>query len=261
MDALARAWEAWDAGDAEGALGALAAVAESAPDTDRGYAACLESLVRGALGDPRGAGTALERAAALLVPDDPGLLWARGEWHLAAWREDEARRDFEALGDAPAALERRALLADLADDHEEADRLMDRAAALDPEGPGPPPRLTPDAFERVVAEAAGALPPQFTELLERVPVLIEPMPERSHLGGDLHLGPEILGLFAGASLLDASALEGLDEPARIHLYQRNLERSVHDETELCEEIRVTLYHELGHLLGFDEEGVDGLGLA
>ena len=46
----------------------------------------------------------------------------------------------------------------------------------------------------------------------------------------------------------------------IYLYQRNLERSVRDEAELREEIRVTLYHEIGHLLGFDEHGVEDLGL-
>jgi predicted Zn-dependent protease with MMP-like domain len=46
----------------------------------------------------------------------------------------------------------------------------------------------------------------------------------------------------------------------IHLFQRNLERIARDEEELVEEIRITLFHEIGHRLGFDEEGVDALGL-
>jgi predicted Zn-dependent protease with MMP-like domain len=33
-----------------------------------------------------------------------------------------------------------------------------------------------------------------------------------------------------------------------------------DRAELVEQIEVTLLHELGHYLGFDEDGVDELGL-
>ena len=70
------------------------------------------------------------------------------------------------------------------------------------------------------------------------------------------LDPETLGLFEGVPLGEGSDAE---LPPRIFLFQRNLERYC-THSELVVEIAVTLYHELGHLLGLDEEEVDALGL-
>ena len=53
---------------------------------------------------------------------------------------------------------------------------------------------------------------------------------------------------------DASA----ELPPTIYLFQRNLERYAADRDHLREEIRTTLFHELGHLLGLDEDEVDGV---
>jgi len=53
----------------------------------------------------------------------------------------------------------------------------------------------------------------------------------------------------------------MELPPIIYLFQRNLERACEDESELTEQVRITLYHEIGHFLGFDEDGVDAMGLA
>ena len=50
-------------------------------------------------------------------------------------------------------------------------------------------------------------------------------------------------------------------PNTIYLFQRNLERAAKDRDDLVEQIRITLWHELGHYLGFEEEDMDDLGLA
>ena len=47
----------------------------------------------------------------------------------------------------------------------------------------------------------------------------------------------------------------------IYLFKRNLERMARDEAHLAEEIRITLFHEIGHLLGLDEDEVASMGLA
>ena len=80
------------------------------------------------------------------------------------------------------------------------------------------------------------------------------------LGSGDGLPPDLLGLFVGASHLERCDENPIDGVARIHLFQRNLERACSDRAELIAELRITLYHELGHLLGFDEHGVDELGL-
>jgi predicted Zn-dependent protease with MMP-like domain len=72
--------------------------------------------------------------------------------------------------------------------------------------------------------------------------------------------PDVLGLFVGSSELEISDGESARLPRRIFLFQRNLERFAHSRQELVEEIRVTLFHEIGHMLGFDEAGVEAMGL-
>jgi predicted Zn-dependent protease with MMP-like domain len=73
-------------------------------------------------------------------------------------------------------------------------------------------------------------------------------------------GPGTLGLCVGVPYSERGTQSALERPPTIHLFQRNLERGARDRAELEQEIRVTLYHELGHALGFDEEGVDEMGL-
>jgi predicted Zn-dependent protease with MMP-like domain len=63
-------------------------------------------------------------------------------------------------------------------------------------------------------------------------------------------------------LTETGELESVQlRPNTIHLFQRNIERVARDRDDLVEQIRITLYHELGHYLGFEEEDMDDLGLA
>jgi predicted Zn-dependent protease with MMP-like domain len=44
------------------------------------------------------------------------------------------------------------------------------------------------------------------------------------------------------------------------LFQRNLERAGQSREEVSREMKITLLHEYGHYLGFDEEELEHLGL-
>jgi predicted Zn-dependent protease with MMP-like domain len=120
-------------------------------------------------------------------------------------------------------------------------------------------RLTAHAFDRIVHQVIGELPDEFRVLLERVPVIVDPVPtpEVREVMEDAH---ELLGLFVGPSLEDWDAPEAPPETAVIYLFQRHIEDAVDSKAELAEQVRITLLHELGHCLGFDEDGVDRLGL-
>ena len=74
--------------------------------------------------------------------------------------------------------------------------------------------------------------------------------------------PDLLGLFCGYSLreMDDGMMGAAPNTNCIYLFQRNIERYARDRQDLVEQIRITLYHEFGHYLGFDEDGVDELGL-
>jgi predicted Zn-dependent protease with MMP-like domain len=50
-------------------------------------------------------------------------------------------------------------------------------------------------------------------------------------------------------------------PDRIVIYQRPLEDAFPNPQDLDDQIRITLLHEIGHHLGFDESGLDRIGLA
>ena len=52
-----------------------------------------------------------------------------------------------------------------------------------------------------------------------------------------------------------------DYPDRIVIFRDTLIRDFgHDRKRLAEEVERTVRHEVGHHLGFDEPGVEGLGL-
>jgi predicted Zn-dependent protease with MMP-like domain len=184
------------------------------------------------------------------------------------WRFPEAEAAALAARDVPDALvdahvvlgalfERRGLL-------EEAEACFERAAALSPEKYPLPVRMTRAEFDREVRKAARKLPRQFRQSMDRVPVIVQDLPAESLAEGEDrdHVAPDILGLFEGVPLPETQDLEGPQlRPNTIYLFQRNLERAARDREDLVEQIRITLWHELGHYLGFEEEDMDDLGLA
>ena len=103
----------------------------------------------------------------------------------------------------------------------------------------------PERFESLVADAIDALPEQFQKLLEEVAVVI------SDLGTEAHAYGQYFG--------DGLAHDRYED--RIVIYRDTLERDFgHDRELLARQVEQTLRHELAHHLGWDEEGVGGLGL-
>jgi predicted Zn-dependent protease with MMP-like domain len=256
---LVQALAALSEGSAEEALGLLE---EVDPALGERWSAAAQAQLE--LGQLERAEQSLARARELLGPDHEDVLWAEGRLRLQQWRIDEAGRAFGRLDpgrEGAPLLENLALLADLSGDFTRADELFRRAARLDAEGSPLPPRLSPEHFEQLVAAAARDLPPEFRRALEEIAVVIDPMPTAEIVGapGSGH-PPDVLGLFVGPPLGERGVRDLPELPPTIFLFQRNLERASRDARELREEIRITLYHELGHALGFDEEGVEELGL-
>ena len=109
----------------------------------------------------------------------------------------------------------------------------------------PPPEREPTEFDQLVADALDRLPPEFQEVLEKVPVVV------SRHGAEFHA----YGHYYGGSIVHG------DREHRIVLYQDTIERDFgHDLELLRAQIERTLRHELAHHLGWRERGVRELGL-
>jgi predicted Zn-dependent protease with MMP-like domain len=252
------AWRLIDEGRPEDALDAV----ESAPSNEP-ERICIEATALLELGELEDASAAIEDLEEMGLGEEPDVVWLRGELALARWDVEPASALFERFArdsrDA-ACLDRLAFCAELSGQLEEADALYAEAAARDPERFPLCPRLSREAFEAAIHAAIEDLPAPFQRALERAEVVVELVPPRELAAQTpAETPPDLFGLFVGASDLERSE-DAPDLPPRIYLFQRNLERATRDHVELEDEIRVTLYHELGHMLGFDEEGVDEMGL-
>lgn len=217
------------------------------------------------LDEPEQAADFLGRAVEL-DPDDAEF---RANLALALYRacrfgdaSAEAARAEECDPTLPDASFVRGLLFERQGSLERADERFRRAAELDPERFPAPARLTDAAFEEHVERARASLPEEFARHLDEVAVTVEPVPsEEILLEEDPPMDPELFGLFVGVPLTGRSSFSpGGELPPRILLFKRTLERCFPDADELVRQIAVTLYHELGHYLGMDEDELEAIDL-
>ena len=93
-------------------------------------------------------------------------------------------------------------------------------------------------------------------------VFYQPIPRREILTSERPpVSPDVLGLFVGRHLLERTHADAPGAPGAIFLFRRNLLRVCADREELEREIRITVQHEVGHLLGLDEDDLEQWGLA
>jgi predicted Zn-dependent protease with MMP-like domain len=126
-------------------------------------------------------------------------------------------------------------------------------------------------FERIVIRALDGLPPEVVAMLDNVDVVVEdePTAKQLALGGGF---PEpfesvrddaeetLFGLYEGVPLTRRGSDYHLVPPDRITIFRGPLERACASPQAIAREVRLTVMHELGHHLGFEESGLESLGL-
>lgn len=115
-------------------------------------------------------------------------------------------------------------------------------------------------FARRVETAIRGIPESFRMYFDNVAIVVEDEPAPGGRG-DLASEPEeLFGLYHGIPQSQRSGGYSMVVPDRITVYRGPLVRAFGTGPELDEEIRVTVLHELGHHLGFDENELDRMGL-
>jgi predicted Zn-dependent protease with MMP-like domain len=147
---------------------------------------------------------------------------------MADWREPESEADFEEVVRRSERLARDGVYAE----PDESDFL-----ALDP--------LDDDDFAELVRDALDELPDLLRNALEHVAVVVSD--DGRKVGA--------YGLYHG------DGIHRDEVPDRIVIYRDTLRRDFgHDPDLLRDQVVRTVRHELAHHVGFDEMGVQGLGL-
>jgi len=254
---------ALDAGRPDEAL--LLAEQAGRLDRDSPDVAFLKGEALLELGRAEEALTAYQEAERLL-PGDPAILCGMGLALFDRVRLDQAEQRFvQALRGNPDLAEAHHHLGVLYE-RQGKDRLAERhfkqATRLAPDAYPRPVRMSREEFDACVSAALEELPDPVRRALQNTPVVVEPFPSEAVLkDGEPPLSPDLLGLCRGFSLMDRSTQNPWSElPGEITLYQNNLERMAATRDELVEQIRITVLHEVGHVLGLDEEDLDERGL-
>jgi len=174
-------------------------------------------------------GIAVALGSALVVAFVLALITGR----LADWRNPRSERDFDALVERSEQLARDGMAGE-GDD--ELDDDGDDDYGIDP--------WNEEDFKALVRSALDELPLEFHRALEHVAVVVGTEGRKYHAYGIYH-GPTV-------------AHDGF---ARIVVFQDTIVRDFgHDLDLLRAQVVRTVRHELAHHLGWDEDGVRGLGL-
>lgn len=115
-------------------------------------------------------------------------------------------------------------------------------------------------FERLVAEGIDAIPERFLKQLENVAIVIadEPSDEQLRHNG-ITDGSTLLGLYEGIPLTARGDLYGVGIvlPDKITIFKLpTLEEAQGDEMEIRKIVTETVWHEIAHYFGYDDEEIE-----
>lgn len=109
--------------------------------------------------------------------------------------------------------------------------------------------------EEELLETMESLPPEIRDALGLVPVIFEEFPSPEAIADGI--ATDQLGVFEGGEVGES----GLPQPTRIVLWLGNLwEMCEASESTFRKEVRITLLHEFGHFLGWNEADLLERGL-
>lgn len=118
-------------------------------------------------------------------------------------------------------------------------------------------RLSRREFLRLTQRAYHQLPDGIKNSLTNVDITIEERPTTEDMDS-LEPDDTLFGVYSGIPLTEREG--GAPElPDRISIYRQAILRGCSTRAQVVEEIRITLWHEVGHYLGMSEADLHRLG--
>jgi Flp pilus assembly protein TadD/predicted Zn-dependent protease with MMP-like domain len=227
-------------------------------------AADLAVLEAQALNDLGRSDEALERvdAAIRIAPGRGDALHEKGVALFDLSRFTEAKGAFQkALGIQPDDAYTHQMLGlalEQLGDQAQADAELRRAIQLAPHELWQPVLIPVPDFRKEIDTVIAGLAPERRTRVQAIKIEVSDLPDPTDLKAVTPpFPPTILGLYRGP--VGRAPAAGDDAPS-IVLYRKNLARAVKTRTELTEQIRDTLLHEIGHLEGLDEDDLRRRGM-
>lgn len=118
--------------------------------------------------------------------------------------------------------------------------------------------VSDDEFQQLINQALDELPGEHAKNIKNVAILYEDVPtpeQRQQLA--LRHDQTLLGLYEGVSLPRRQGLTHFP-PDKITLFKLPLQYRANNPTELKEQIKHTLWHEIAHYYGLDHEKIHEL---
>ena len=98
-------------------------------------------------------------------------------------------------------------------------------------------------------------------ILDNLDIEIRSRPSKAELqSAGVSSGHTLFGMYVGVPLPERSHYHSMILPDQIVIYQQPHEETFHTEVEVVHQLRRTLFHEIGHYLGMDDDRLRELGL-
>lgn len=114
-------------------------------------------------------------------------------------------------------------------------------------------------FDRLISRAMDELPQQYIKGLDNVAIVYADWPDEYQAQkSGLRAGSILLGLYEGIPLTKRGAGYSFVLPDKITLFKKSILMTVRNETELFEQVKHTLWHEIAHYYGLNHADIHRL---
>lgn len=117
--------------------------------------------------------------------------------------------------------------------------------------------ISREKFEELVRQGIEAIPKRFLEKMNNVDIVVEDEPTEGQIEKlKLRKDAKLFGLYEGIPQTKRGFYAGV-LPDKITIFQKPIEETCFNDEQVKEIVKKTVWHEIAHHFGMDEERVRG----